>query len=602
MDEKQPFLEPTTGTEPPRARAQGPHARHRRGILLVASFLACFALVHYSWTSLLLPGCYYHHHHDNDGDDNDGDDQSQRHSYEGENISWEKCGEVSGRPVECSTITVPMDQFNATNSGDKVFTVPLIRLRGHNATQNLLLNPGGPGGSGAEFLFRRGDQLHTIVGEGFHLLSFDPRGINGSTPRALCFPDRETRRDLAAPRPVRLVEDSGRGYADAHNFVRACADTMGEHGLYINTPQTAADMNSILDAVGQRDMAYWGFSYGTLLGQTYAGLFPERSRRVIIDGVVNQFDWYEELASPEDLSDSARVLEGFFRECVKAGGDCALSSLAGSAGELWDKVLGLADSIYEEPLGVYVDNTQYGLLDYSRILFNGIFAALYKPANWYPLADRLARLLRGNATEAFLAYGTDNPFGIDVDANTFVELNDKRSGPEHWPQDRQSALGIIAPVFNSSIFGPAMYGGFFAQQQWRVPRTHTYVPRRGVETAHPLLILSTTYDPVCPLVSARSANEAFARSRIVEVKGYGHCSVAVASSCLAKHVRAFLYNGTLPEGYTQCEVDGPYFVKPGEDGKPVAALREFDDPEEARIHTAQLQLARDPGWPAWPRR
>lgn len=599
MDEKQPFLEPTAGAEQPLgapSRAQRPGARRTRGILLLTSFLACFALVHYSWTSLLLPGyrhhCAGHRHHNN---------QSRRHSYEGEHITWETCGEVSGRPVECSTITVPMDQFNATNSGDKVFTVPLIRLRGHNATQNLLLNPGGPGGSGFEFLHRRGSQLHSIVGEGFHLLSFDPRGINSSTPKALCYPDPESRRKLETPPPLRFVEDSGAGYANAYNLVRACADTMGEHGLYINTPQTAADMNSILDAVGQKDMVYWGFSYGTLLGQTYAGLFPERSHRVIIDGVVNQFDWYQELASTEDLSDTDKVFEGFFSECVKAGKDCPLLSVADTADELFDKVLGLVDSVYEEPLSVYINNTEYGLLDYAKVLFNAIFPVLYKPANWWPLADKLTKLLQGNATEAFLAYGNGNPFGLDGDAYAFVQNNDMPSGPKHWPQDRESTMDIIAPVFNSSLFGPLMYSGVYTEQQWRIPQTHTYVPRRGVETAHPLLILSTTYDPVCPLVSARSANEAFARSRIVEVKGYGHCSVAVASTCLAKHVRAFLYNGTLPDGYTQCEVDGPYFVKPSDDGKAVAALREFDDPEEAKIHMAQLQLARDPDWPVWSR-
>ncbi|POS73588.1 hypothetical protein DHEL01_v208025 [Diaporthe helianthi] len=591
MDEKQPFLEPTAGTT-----EQPPRARRTRGLVLLTSFLACFALVHSSWTYLHLPSqrhhCAHHDHHS----------QGHRHSYQGEHISWETCGEISGRPVECSTIAVPMDQFNATNSGDKVFTVPLIRLRGHNATQNLILNPGGPGGSGFEFLHRRGPQLHAIVGEGFHLLSFDPRGVNGSSPKALCYPDLEARRNLEAPRPVRFVEDSGAAYANAHNFVRACADTMGEHGLYINTPQTAADMNSILDAVGQKDMVYWGFSYGTLLGQTYAGLFPERSHRVIIDGVVNQFDWYQELASPEDLSDTVKVLEGFFSECVKAGKDCPLFSVADTADELYDKVLGLADSVYEEPLSVYINSTQYGTLDYAKILFYGIFPVLYKPANWWPLADKLAKLLQGNATEAFLAYGSANPFGLDGDANAFVQNNDVPSGPKHWPQDRESAMDIMAPAFNSSLFGPAMYGDFYIAQQWRIPQTHTYVPRRGVETAHPLLILSTTYDPVCPLVSARSANEAFARSRIVEVKGYGHCSVAVTSTCLAKHVRAFLYNGTLPEGYTQCEVDGPYFVKPGDDGKAVAALMEFDDPDEAKIHMAQLQLARDPDWPVWSRR
>ncbi|ROV94100.1 hypothetical protein VMCG_08220 [Cytospora schulzeri] len=518
-----------------------------------------------------------------------------------EHITWEGCGEIKGRPVECSTITVPMDQFNATNSGDKVFTVPLIRMRGKDATQNLLLNPGGPGGSGFEFLHRRGEQLSTIVGEGFHLLSFDPRGVNGSSPQALCYPDQETRRALGQARYTRVVEDSPEAYAFSKNHVRACADTMGEHGLYINTPQTAADMNSILDAVGQKDMVYWGFSYGTLLGQTYAGLFPERSQRVIIDGVVNQFDWYDEIVSPESLVDTENVMDGFFSECLKAGDNCTLSTLVESAEELAEKVLGFAEGIYEEPLSVYINNTAYGLLDYSKILFTGIFPSLYKPAQWYTLADRLARLLEGNATEAFLAYGGNDPWGLPDDSNIFVEMNDMKSGAKYWPQDRKSALDIITSVANESLFGPAMFAGSYVSQQWILPHTHSYVPKYDVKTAHPLLILSTTYDPVCPLISARSANKAFAGSQIVEVKGYGHCSLAVASTCLAKHVRSFLYNGTVPDSYTQCEVDGPYFIKPEEDGKTVTALKEFDDPEEMRIHIAQLELARDPDWPSWSR-
>lgn len=119
----------------------------------------------------------------------------------------------------------------------------------------------GPGGSGAEFLYRRGKQLADIVGEGYHLLSFDPRGINGSTPVASCYPTEEARRQLSSVPDSEIIHDSADVYAWTQNFVKACSDTMGEHGKYINTPQTAADMNSILDAVGQENLSYWGFRY-----------------------------------------------------------------------------------------------------------------------------------------------------------------------------------------------------------------------------------------------------------------------------------------------------------------------------------------------------
>lgn len=181
-----------------------------------------------------------------------------------------------------------------------------------------------------------------------------------------------------------------------------------------------------------------------------------------------------------------------------------------------------------------------------------------KHINWEPCGD-----LRGSPLE-------------------FITLNDGFSGPEHWPQDRQTFLDKIAPLFNHSLFSPAQSKMYYMRQNWAIPKTHSYVPRKGVKTAHPLLILSTTYDTVCPLIAARSANEAFEGSKVVEVKGYGHCSVSVPSVCIAKHVRAFLYEGKLPDTYTQCEVDSPYFHGSDKSGQ-VSAHRHFEDAEEAKI-------------------
>lgn len=213
----------------------------------------------------------------------------------------------------------------------------------------------------------------------------------------------------------------------------------------------------------------------------------------------------------------------------------------------------------------------------------------------YSLADNLAKLLKGNATDAFLAYGRSAAWDMEGDANQFVSLNDAPTGPAYWPQDRETLLQEILPELNRSIFAATETGDYYARQQWSIPTTHNFTQQPHVETAHPLLVLSTTYDPICPLISAKAANAAFEGSQIVEVKGYGHCSVAVASTCLAKHVRDFLYNGTMPHGYTKCEVDGPYFFKPEEDGK-VMAQRVFETAEEEKIHIAQLELARDWEW------
>ncbi|KAF4966827.1 hypothetical protein FSARC_5542 [Fusarium sarcochroum] len=567
MSEKT-LLDPVQCAEPRRKSGISKWKLFGAGVLTVAAF---------HWLTPRFDCSHHHHHH--------------HATYPGESVEWKPCGEISNRTLECSKIDVPIDQFNPDVS-NKTFNIPIVRLRGKDGSPNLLLNPGGPGGSGFSFMQRRGEQLSTIVGNGFHLLSFDPRGINSSTPRASCYPTKEARRQLGSVHDADITKDGAEVYAWTHNYVRACEDTMGEHGKYINTPQTAADMNSILDAVGQKDMYYWGFSYGTLLGQTYATLFPERSHRVIIDGVVNQFLWYQSRFDDEDLTDTEHVLDGLFKECIKSGDACPLYSTADS--DSWeglkDKFLSFVGELKEQPLDVYINSTAYGLLDYQKIWYGAVFPTMYKPERWHTFAERMEQLLHGNGTQALLDYGLDD--SEDSDALYTVSMNDGLSGPEHWPQDLDSLLDIVLPTLNRSIFAPDDLVYLFAKQQWRIPKTHNFVPRYGVETAHPLLILTTTYDPVCPLVSAKTALAAFEGSRLIEVKGYGHCSVAVPSLCLAKHVRGFLYNGTLPANETQCDVDGPYFKPNG-----TASVKSFANPEDQAIHLAQLELARDPDWP-----
>lgn len=110
------------------------------------------------------------------------------------------------------------------------------------------------------FFHRGGGIVNKIIGEGFHLLSFDPRGVVGSIPQAVCYPNAKQRADRIENNPWDPEFEAGEMYTRAENEAKACEDTMGEYGGYINTPQTAADMNSILDAIGQEKMYYWGFS------------------------------------------------------------------------------------------------------------------------------------------------------------------------------------------------------------------------------------------------------------------------------------------------------------------------------------------------------
>ena len=510
--------------------------------------------------------------------------------YDGESIEWTHCATNNGHDLECASINVPMDHFDEANSGNETFSIPLIRLRGSKATRNLLVNPGGPGGSGIEFVFRLGSYLKSIVGDDLHIVGFDPRGVNGSRPAALCYPDTTVRTQQSQVCVSDPAQYNAETYAWTENFVHACEDTTGtQHVKYINTPQTAADMNSILDALGQEDMVYWGFSYGTLLGQTYASMFPERSDRVVIDGVVNLFDWYDGLITDQGLVDAENTLAAFFEKCITERDACPLSFLADDASTLQHKVMSSVEKLRTEPADVYLSNKAYGTLTY-HVMLQAIWIALLKPKEWWLLADSLTQLVQGNATTAFQRYGQGYFAAEMLDHNTIISSNDHITGKDNWPQKRQ-LLDLLQPFINGSIFAPSRVGSFYLMSQWRVPTTHRFTPRRSVSTKRPLLILSQTYDPTTPLVSARVARDVFEGSRLVECLGAGHCSSAIHSSCSDALVRQFLVNGTLPEDDVRCEVDGKFFVNPEKQKEIVARAERYGASDKERLLAAQLKLA-----------
>ncbi|KAE9378409.1 alpha/beta-hydrolase [Stipitochalara longipes BDJ] len=477
-------------------------------------------------------------------------------------LKWETCGDLNNHILECARLDVPMDHLN--KSKDKTFSIPLIRMLATNASdtgnRTILLNPGGPGGSGVNFLLRAGEKVNKIVGEGFHLLSFDPRGVNGSIPKSSCYVSPEQRAEEIENIPWDLEFQAGEMYSKAENKVKACEDTMGEYGGYINTPQTAADMNSILDAIGQEKMYYWGFSYGTTLGQTYAQMFPDRVFRLIIDGVSNLDEWYNGVFYYESLDDTDKVYAGFVEECFKAKENCPLNSIKGqsfnTAADLKTYIDDYLKNLEGEPIPVYLNNSNYGAVTRRSLVTNGIFSALYKPDPAWPiLANNLAALLNGNSTPVFNAYSDLWISSIIGDeTNTFVTLNDA------WKTGSEAPFHGLKPIKNFSLGIPetsklvTKYQGsdIFDRASWSLPKTHDFHPQYHpefpkVETAEPILVLSTTFDPVCPLISAQKAHNSFKGAGLVEQKSYGHCSISMPSLCTAKHVRRYFYEGVLPE-------------------------------------------------------
>lgn len=302
------------------------------------------------------------------------------------------------------------------------------------------------------------------------------------------------------------------------------------------------------------------YADGTTLGQTYAQMFPDRVSRLIIDGVSNLDEWYNSFFFEESLTDTDNVYAGFVEECFKAKDNCPLNSIKDqsfkTAADLKSYIDDYLKNLEEVPIPVYLNNSNYGAVTRRSVVTNGIFPALYKPAPTWPiLAKNLAALLNGNATPVYNSYSDKWVTSIIADeTNTFVISND------NWKTGPGAPVHGLKPTQNYSLSMPedsmlvSKYQGsdIFDRASWSIPTTHDFRPQYHpaypkFKTAEPILVLSTTYDPVCPLISAQKAHNSFKGAGLVEQKSYGHCSISMPSLCTAKHVQRYFNDGVLPE-------------------------------------------------------
>jgi hypothetical protein len=268
--------------------------------------------------------------------------------------------------------------------------------------------------------------------------------------------------------------------------------------------------------------------------------------------------WYNKFYEHEALSDADRIFTGFIQECFAAKKNCPLNSIKGNSfstsAELKNYVDEFLETLEQEPMPVYLDNSNYGAVTRFSVVANGIFPSLHNPMNWPSVAGILADLLSGNTTSSFNEWTDDWVTSILTDeTSTFIVQND------NWKTGPTAPVHGIKPVQNFTISQPKLSSlvskysapDIYDRASWTIPTTHTFHPRYHpeyprVKTANPILVLSTTFDPICPLVSAKKAHNSFEDAGFLEQKSYGHCTVSMPSLCTMKYVKAYFSEGILP--------------------------------------------------------
>ena len=444
-----------------------------------------------------------------------------------EPIEWDDCG-----AVECATLEVPRDYDEPDGPMIDLYVVRSPATGDREGA--LFINPGGPGASGAEYAELLPYVLPGEVTEHFDIVGVDPRGVGGSTPIDCGVPAAE----LYGADPTFEDAADREAYLEiSAEYVDDCAEGFGDLLPHVGTVDVATDMDVVRAAMGDEQLSYLGFSYGTVIGQVYADLFPDRVRSMILDGVVELGPTGLETAH-DQAAGFETALGRFVQYCDAAEG-CAV---AGRTLEAVEEVLALA----EEPGGIPSDEEDRadrpaGPGEVSL----GITYALYSQSLWEQLAVALREALEGDGTG--LVELADGYVGLGA-FEVYFAVN---CLDFEWPDEPDAFFEQAKATAEASPhFGEAIVNDYVRCADWPTPP----VPLEPVSApgTPPILVISTTADPATPYEAGVAVAERLESGVLVTNEGDGHTVVGNGKQCIDDLVAAYLVDGEVPEDGVTC--------------------------------------------------
>ena len=483
-------------------------------------------------------------------------------------VPWTDCRDG----FQCASVPVPLDHDDPL--GEQI-AVSVIRLPAGDPAQrigSLLLNPGGPGGSGVDFVRGVGQFLPLELRARFDIVGFDPRGVNYSTPLR-CFETFDEALAVLPPFPYPDLPEEEQIQGELDNqLAAACAQNGGAILEHMSTADVARDMDLLRGALGDEMLNFLGFSYGSVLGQNYANLFPSRVGRLVIDGVLDPIAWStgrddEALTTPftdriESADGARRTLDEFFRLCDEAGSDCAFSGdAAGRYAALGERLRGHPAEIVDPFSGETFTVTYNDLIAMT-------LGALYAPFIWPDFAMLLADLEQ-QLSPADLGQRL---------APIRAGLGLAPAAQEEYPNFVEAFPGVAcSDSVNPRSFGvwqesadraEARFGRFARIWHWVGDPCRPWPSTAGqdrhlgpwtADTASPVLVVGNYFDPATPYQGAVVASELLPNSRLLTYAGWGHTAYFGGNFCVDSHVTHYLVTGDVPAAGTVCEPQGTPF-------------------------------------------
>jgi pimeloyl-ACP methyl ester carboxylesterase len=459
-------------------------------------------------------------------------------AYYGQQLSWSDCGSA-----QCTEVTVPID-YEKPEGKTLQLAVRLYPAAGGGSERSLFVNPGGPGGSALDYAASMARQLGSGVTDLYDVVGVDPRGVGRSTPLE-CLSDSafdaftETDPDPDDPQEVTELRDS------VTDLGAACREQSGELAAHVSTEEAARDMDVVRALLGRSQMDWFGASYGTQLGATYANLFPDRVGRMVLDGAVDPTESSIEAALGQTTG-FQRAFDAYASACV-AQDECPLGSSVVEARQAASDLLERLDA---EPLPTQGDRDLT-----EGQAFYGMALPLYNQQSWPVLTQALTQALQsGDGTtllalsDAYFSRQSNGRYSENI-GQVIYAVNCLDAGKTPTVKQVRAAL----PKFEaaSPVFGRALGWGALGCTDWPIESEHPQQPVPA-EGAAPILVVGTTRDPATPYESAVELADQLSSGVLLTREGDGHTAYNSGNTCITDAVDAYLVDGKVPKEGTIC--------------------------------------------------
>ncbi|QES55888.1 proteinase [Streptomyces venezuelae] len=464
--------------------------------------------------------------------------------YYAQKLTWRDCG-VPG--FQCSTMKAPLDYANPGSGQDVEIAVSRRTATGPGKRLgSLVVNPGGPGGSGVGYLQAyAGIGYPAAVRARYDMVSFDPRGVERSSPvECLNGPamDKYTQVDQTPDDAAERAEL----VTAFKEFAAACQTNSGRVLPHVSTADAARDMDLLRALLGDEKLNYVGASYGTLLGATYADLFPDRVGRLVLDGAMDPARPSLEL-NRDQTEGFNTAFTAFAKDCAKQP-DCPLGK--GDPDAVGARLKDFFRKLDAQPVSSGDPDRPLG----EALATTGVIAALYDEAAWPQLREALSSAMNGDGSgllslaDSYYEREADGKYANLMSANAAVNCLDQApafSGPE--------AVDTALPSFEkaSPVFGPGLAWAALNCGYWPVKPTGK-ARELHAKGAAPIVVVGTTRDPATPYKWAQALAGQLDSGTLLTYDGDGHTAYGRGSDCIDGAINRYLLDGKAPEDGKKC--------------------------------------------------